>query len=83
MGKIKVRELAEKLGIKSAELLEKLKKDGIDVKTNLSSIEESIANKYLPKFGKASDEKKDEKKSEQMHIIRRNIRVIFFFISNI
>lgn len=76
MGKIKVRELAEKLGIKSAELLEKLKKDGIDVKTNLSSIEESIANKYLLKFGKASDEKKDEKKSEQMHIIRRNIRVI-------
>ena len=57
MGKIKVRELAEKLGIKSAELLEKLKKDGIDVKTNLSSIEESIANKYLPKFGKASDDK--------------------------
>ena len=48
LGKIKVRELAEKLGIKSAELLEKLKKDGIDVKTNLSSIEESISNKYLP-----------------------------------
>ncbi len=75
MGKIKVHELARKLGIQNSEMLESLKKDGIEVKTHLSSIEEDVANKYINGDKKIVNKKK-EQKNDQIHIIRRNIKVI-------
>lgn len=79
MGKIKVYELAKKMGIKNSEMIEKLNKMGIEVKSHLSTVEDSVANKLLGlKVDKRQDEAKNKKESkqEQIHIIRRNVRVI-------
>ena len=80
MGKIKVYELARKLNIQNSEMIDKLKSIGIEVKSHLSTVDEEVANKFLSNNNTAQKvEKKvtDSKpKVEQMHIIRRNVRVI-------
>lgn len=82
MGKMKVYELAKKMGIKNSEMIEKLNKIGIEVKSHLSTIEEDVANKFLAKSSSKKQDlpneskQKKEAKQEQVHIIRRNIRVI-------
>lgn len=79
MGKIKVYELAKKMGIKNSEMIEKLNKMGVEVKSHLSTVEDSIANKFTGgKIEKKQNDVKSKKapKQEQMHIIRRNVRVI-------
>jgi translation initiation factor IF-2 len=43
MGKLRVHELAKKLDMKNAELIDKLKASGFDVKTHSSSVEEAEA----------------------------------------
>lgn len=73
MGNLKVYELAKKLGIQNSEMMEKLKKMGISVKSHLSVVEENISSKLL---GKNPTKKGEVAKQEQMHIIRRNVRVI-------
>ena len=73
MGNIKVYELAKKMGIQNSEMIEKLKKIGADVKSHLSVVEESVVNRVL---GQEKNKKMEDKKQEQMHIIRRNVRVI-------
>ena len=79
MGKMKVYELAKKMGIQNSEMIEKLEKMGIEVKSHLSTVEDHVAEKVL---GNKSEKKqetvkaKKEPKAEQMHIIRRNVRVI-------
>ncbi len=45
MGKIKIHEIAKKLGLTSKEIIEKATKLGIDVKNHLSSVEENVATK--------------------------------------
>jgi translation initiation factor IF-2 len=47
MGKVRVHELAKKLGLKNAELIEKLKTAGIAVKTHSSSVDEAEATRAL------------------------------------
>jgi len=79
LGKIKVYELAKKMGIKNSEMIEKLNKMGVEVKSHLSTVEDSIANKFTGgKIEKKQNDVKSKKapKQEQMHIIRRNVRVI-------
>ncbi len=74
MGKLKVYELAKEMNLSNTEMLEKISKLGINVKSHLSTLEESEVNKI-----KGIDNKKavkEEKKQEQLHIIRRNVRVI-------
>ncbi len=74
MGKLKVYELAKEMNLSNTEMLEKINKLGINVKSHLSTLEESEVNKI-----KGIDNKKavkEEKKQEQLHIIRRNVRVI-------
>ena len=69
MGKIKVYELAKEMNLSNTQMLEKLQKAGINVKSHLATLEDSEVEKVRGK-------KKEEKKPEQMHIIRRNVRVI-------
>ncbi len=78
MGKIKVYELAKKMGIKNSEMIEKLNKIGVDVKSHLSTIEDEIEDKLLKENAENKKEvkRKKETKQEQVHIIRRNVRVI-------
>ncbi len=77
MGKTKVYELAKELGMSNAELTTKLGKLGIEVKCHLSVISDddvikvkSNIKKYIEKEGKKNMEK------PQVHIIRRNVKVI-------
>lgn len=77
MGKVKVYELAKEMGITNAELMDKLKNMGVEVKSHLSVIEDDVVNKLKGKaVSKTSGEKKPTLEKSQMHIIRRNIKVI-------
>ena len=77
MGKVKVYELAKEMGITNAELINKLKNMGVEVKSHLSVVEDDIVNKLKGKSAsKSSNEKKPSIEKSQMHIIRRNIKVI-------
>ena len=73
MGKLKVYELAKELGLSNTEMLEKIKSMGIDVKSHLSTLDEKDIEKIR---GNKKKNNKEEKKAEQIHIIRRNVRVI-------
>lgn len=73
MGKLKVYELAKELGLSNTEMLEKIRKMGIDVKSHLSTLDEKDVEKLR---GNTKKTHKEEKKPEQIHIIRRNVRVI-------
>ncbi len=75
MGKLKVYELAKELNLSNTEMLEKLNSMGIQVKSHLSTLEESDVNKVKGSTSKKATVKED-KKQEQVHIIRRNVRVI-------
>ncbi|MGN1012657.1 MAG: translation initiation factor IF-2 [Clostridia bacterium] len=73
MGKLKVYELAKMMNLSNTEMIDKLNKMGIEVKSHLSTLEESDVEKVK---GSTQKTAKEEKKQEQVHIIRRNVRVI-------
>jgi len=84
LGKIKIHEIAKKLGLTSKEIIERATKLGIDVKNHLSSVEEENANKIeesfknLTKEVKKKEENSIEKKSKKENketpvIIRREV----------
>ena len=52
MGKVKLHEIAKKLGLSSKEVIDKAKELGIDVKNHLSILEDSDAKKLEESFGK-------------------------------
>ena len=59
MAKIKVHEIAKKVGVTSKEAVERAKELGIEVKSHLSTLEESDAKRIEDKcdedFGKIED----------------------------
>ena len=73
MGKLKVYELAKMMNLSNTEMIDKLNKMGIEVKSHLSTLEESDVEKVK---GSTKKTTKEEKKQEQVHSIRRNVRVI-------
>ena len=80
MGKIKVTELAKKLNIELKKLLNIAKENGIEIKSNLSSVteDESIKLEKLIKGvsrTKSMENKKEKMNSEQPFIIRRSVTV--------
>ena len=52
LGKIKIYELAKELNLTSKEVMEKAKELSIEVKTHMSSIEESEAKKIKEQYSK-------------------------------
>ena len=77
MKKMKVFELAKKLGISNSELIAKLKKMNVEVKSHLSVLEDSVVEKMEKENKVKKDDKKTaDNKTNQMHIIRRNVKVI-------
>ena len=77
MGKLKVYELAKEMNLTNQEMIEKLKNIGVEVKSHLSIVEDSVVEKLKGGATKKTEKApKEEKKQEQMHIIRRNVRVI-------
>ena len=73
MGKIKIHEIAKKLGINSKEVLEKALELGVEVKTHMSSVDEKDAKKIEAKFSGVKREQKEKK--EAPVIIRREVIV--------
>ncbi len=63
MGKMKIHELAKKLGLTSKEIIEKAIKLGIDVKNHMSSIEEDSVSKIEDSFKEVSKKEVDSKAS--------------------
>ena len=62
MGKIKIYEIAKKLGLTSKEVLEVAKQLNIEVKSHMSGVEEEVAKKIENNLSKKSEQtKKDEK----------------------
>jgi len=53
MGKVRVGQIAKELNIKVTEAIVRLKELGIDAKSNLSTIEEVVANRLRSEFGAA------------------------------
>lgn len=75
MGKIKVYELAKELGISNNEMIDRLNKLGYTVKSHLSALDDEMVEKARKNIKKKEVKKSGEPK-EQMHIIRRNVKVI-------
>ena len=73
MGKIKIHEIAKKIGINSKEILEKALELGLEVKTHMSSVSEEEAKKIEAKFSGSKKEVKEKK--EEPVIIRRAVIV--------
>lgn len=75
MGKIKIHEIAKKLGLTSKEIIEKATKLGIDVKNHLSSVEEEVVSKIEENLEEkaniskedsfSKDKENDTKKSQE------------------
>ena len=76
MGKMKIHELAKKLGLTSKELLEKAKSLNIEAKSHLSTLEEKEVELLEKSFGKKQENKPKESKKEKNDtpvIIRREV----------
>ena len=72
---MKVHELAKELGITNNELIGNLKKLGVEVKSHLAALDDEVVEK-VRKNVKKKEVKKSMEPKEQMHIIRRNVKVI-------
>ena len=73
MGKIKIHEIAKKLGVNSKDVLEKAQELGLDVKTHMSSVDESEAKKIEAKFSNSNAKKEVKEKRDNPVIIRREV----------
>ena len=73
MSKIKIHEIAKKLGVNSKEVLEKATELGIDVKSHMSSVDEETAKKIESRFSGTKKESKEKKDGPV--IIRRAVIV--------
>ena len=65
MGKIKIHEIAKKLGLTSKEVLEVAKKLNIEAKSHLSGVEQDEADKIEKEISKNGATKQEEKKSDE------------------
>ena len=72
-GKIKIHEIAKKLGVNSKDVLEKAQELGLDVKTHMSSVDESEAKKIEAKFSNNTTKKEVREKRDNPVIIRREV----------
>ena len=61
LGKIKIHEIAKKLGLTSKEVLDVANKLNIDVKSHMSGVEEEEANKIEKALTQKQEDKKQEK----------------------
>ena len=78
MGKIKIHEIAKKLGLTSKEIIEIANQLNIEAKSHMSSITEEEMTKIEKKIKKSNTPKKEEKKEEKKEprapfIIRREV----------
>ena len=73
MSKVKIYEIAKELNIENKEIIEEAKKLGIEVKSHLSSIEETDAKKIKESLKNKQVSKKD-KKPETKKILKKKAK---------
>jgi len=78
LGKIKIHEIAKKVGLASKEVIEKAKELGINVTSHLSTVEEDDAKKIESAIGTSSEKATDKKEKKAKEtaspvIIRREL----------
>ncbi len=74
MSKMRVYELGKQIGKDNADILEVLKKGGIEVKNHMSSIDDAAIEMVMKAFGQGASKpeaKKDEKKSEPKSEVKK------------
>ena len=76
LGKVKIHEIAKKLGLGSKEVLDKAIELGMDVKTHMSSISEEEASKLESKFSGAKKESKEVKEKKDTPVIIRRAVIV-------
>ena len=76
LGKVKIHEIAKKLGLGSKEVLDKAIELGMDVKTHMSSISEEEASKLESKFSVAKKESKEVKEKKDTPVIIRRAVIV-------
>ena len=76
MSKIKIHEIAKKIGVVSKEVVEKANEIGINVSSHLSSVEENEAKKIIEAFENKTEKKKVEEvkieKNQKIEIKEKN-----------
>ena len=73
--KIKIHEIAKKLGLSSKEVLEKAKALGIEVSSHLSGLEDNEAKKLEESFTKQNNTKKSEEKQKKSKDVKQKKEV--------
>jgi len=71
LGKIKIHEIAKKLGLTSKEVIDAANKLKIEVKSHLSGVEEEEANKVEKLLTKNEGKKKEEKKRDKEKDVKK------------
>ena len=73
MSKIKVHELAKKIGVTSKEVIAVAEQLGIEVKNHLSTLEDEFANKIEKKFAKddKTEKNKNDKNTKEEQITKK------------
>ena len=75
MSKIKIHEIAKKIGVVSKEVVAKANEIGINVSSHLSTVEENEANKIIEAFENKTEKKKvEDEKNKKQEINKRKSR---------
>jgi len=81
LGKMKVHEIAKAINLGTNEVMDKLKKMGVEVTSHMSAVDEDVAKKIINSVNKNIKPQNPEKtsaspKDANPHIIRRKVKVI-------
>ena len=80
MGKMKVHEIAKAVNLGTNEVIEKLKKMGVEVTSHMSAVDEDIAKKIINENSNVKPQTPEKiansPKDASPHIIRRKVKVI-------
>ena len=88
MSKLRVYELAEQIGLTSDQLVARLKRLGITVKSNLSTVDESVANSLLKasnalRESATKEAAKEAVRGRFMRLAWPQLLLIFLFVATV
>ncbi len=71
MGKVKIHEIAKKIGLASKEVLDVANKLKIEVKSHMSGVSEEEAEQIEKKLKQKEENKKEEKKKDKEKDVKK------------
>ena len=82
MGKIKIHEIAKKLGLTSKEILEKAKSLNLNIKSHLSSVTDEEAKQLEEALKKKDKTEQKNKQNRPCRFVENQICKVFFSFKN-